>query len=126
MRVGLTKSRVCPYCTAGVPETLTHFACVCPQFREAQTSAHNQVRQVVSALLSLHVGPAWRMHEETLMGYLGLTLAKVSVEAVANAGKSSVADPAGQCDVQRWQPDWVAISHTHKRIAIIDLRVSSI
>ena len=48
-------------------------------------------------------------------------MAKVSAEVVANAGKSSTVDPAGQCDLQRWQPDWVAISHTHKRIAIIDL-----
>jgi hypothetical protein len=52
---------------------------------------------------------------------MGLTLAKVSAEVVAHAGKSSVADPAGQFDLQRWQPDWVVISHTHQRIAIIDL-----
>jgi hypothetical protein len=26
-----------------------------------------------------------------------------------------------QCDIQRWQPDWVAISYAHKQIAIIDL-----
>ncbi len=30
-------------CQEGVPESLTHFACVCPKFREARTSAHNQV-----------------------------------------------------------------------------------
>jgi hypothetical protein len=32
-----------------------------------------------------------------------------------------VADSAEECDLQRWQPDWVAISYDHKRIAIIDL-----
>ena len=52
-QVGLAKSPDCPYCEMGVPATLTHFACVCPQFREAQTSAHNQVRQVVSSFLAL-------------------------------------------------------------------------
>ena len=121
MRVGLTKSRVCPYCPAGAPETLTHFACVCPQFREARTSAHNQVRQVISALLSRYVGSAWRVHEETRMGHLGLTMAKVSAAVVTNAGQSPAVGPTGQCDLQRWQPDWVAISHTRRRIAIIDL-----
>jgi ribonuclease HI len=42
-RVGLANSPMCPHCTEHVPETLTHFACVCPRFREARTSAHNQV-----------------------------------------------------------------------------------
>jgi len=120
-RVELAKSRNCPYCAAGVPETLTHFACVCPQFRDARTSAHNQVRQVISSFLFRHVGPTWIVHEETRMGNTGLHLTKVPVDIVVSAGKSSVADSAGECDLQRWQPDWLAISQTHKRIAIIDL-----
>ena len=33
----------------------------------------------------------------------------------ATAGKQVVADFAGECDLQRWQPDWVAISYDHKR-----------
>ncbi len=37
------------------------------------------------------------------------------------AGKSSSVDAAGECDLQRWQPDWVAVSYVHKRIAIIHL-----
>ena len=37
------------------------------------------------------------------------------------AGKSSGVDAAGECDLKRWKPDWVAISHAHKRVAIIDL-----
>ena len=76
-RVGLAKSPDCPYCAAGVPETLTHFACVCPQFREARTSAHNQVRQVVSSFLTRCVGPKWTVYEETRMGNMGLNLSKV-------------------------------------------------
>jgi ribonuclease HI len=120
-RVGLAKSPDCPYCAAGVPETLTHFACVCPQFREARTSAHNQVRQVVSSFFSRCVGPKWTVYEETRMGNMGLNLSKVPAAVVATAGKQVVADSAGECDLQRWQPDWVAISYDHKRIAIIDL-----
>jgi hypothetical protein len=46
-------------------------------------------------------------------------LSKVPV--VVDAGKSSGVDAAGECDPQRWQPYWVAISYAHKRIAIIDL-----
>ncbi len=61
------------------------------------------------------------MDEETRMGNMGLTLSKVPVAVVADAGKSSGDDAAGECDLQRWQPDWVAISYAHKQIAIIDL-----
>ena len=52
---------------------------------------------------------------------MGLNLSKVPAAVVATAGKQVVADSAGECDLQRWQPDWVAISYDHKRIAIIDL-----
>ena len=55
------------------------------------------------------------------MGNMGLTLSKVPAVVVAKAGKSSVVDSSGECDLQRWQPDWVAISYVHKRMAIIDL-----
>ena len=51
---------------------------------------------------------------------MGLNLSKVPA-AVATAGKQVVADSAGECDLQRWRPDWVAISYDHKRIVIIDL-----
>ncbi len=40
---------------------------------------------------------------------------------MVDAGKSSGADAAGECDLQRWRPDWVAISYAHKHIAILDL-----
>ncbi len=51
--------------------------CVCLQFREAQTSAHNQVLKVISSYLIRWVGPKWTVHEETQMGNMGLTLSKV-------------------------------------------------
>ncbi len=61
------------------------------------------------------------VHEETQMSNMGLTLSKVPATAVVDAGKSSGVDAARECDLQRWWPDWVAISYAHKRIAIIDL-----
>jgi hypothetical protein len=45
---------------------------------------------------------------------MGLTLTKVPADVVANAGKSPVADSDRECDLQSWQPDWVAISYVHK------------
>ena len=120
-RVGLTGSSDCPYCDAGVPETLTHFACVCPQFCEALTSAHNQIRKLISSFLIQWDGPKWTVHEENWMGNVGLTLSKVPAAVVADAGKSPGIDAVGERDLQRWQPHWVAISYAHKRNAIIDL-----
>ena len=61
------------------------------------------------------------MHEESLMGNMGLTLSKVPATVVVDAGISSGFDAAGKCDLKRWRPDWVTISYAHKRIAIIDL-----
>jgi hypothetical protein len=56
-RIGIAKSPICPHCPEAVPESLTHFACVCPKFREARTSAHNQVRDMITSFLSNNVGP---------------------------------------------------------------------
>jgi hypothetical protein len=125
-RVGLASSSDCQYCDAGVPETLTQFACVCPQFCEALTSAHNQVWKVmvwkvISFFLIQWGCPKWTVHEETRMNNMGLTLSKVPAAVVADAGKSSGVDAAGECDLHRWQPDGLVISYAHKRIAIIDL-----
>jgi hypothetical protein len=51
-----------------VPESLTHFACVCPKFREARTSAHNQVRvEIISFFTSTLVSfkiPLWKIFED--------------------------------------------------------------
>ena len=49
-RIGKAQSPICLHCWEGAPESLTHFACVCPKFREARTSAHNQVRDVITSL----------------------------------------------------------------------------
>jgi hypothetical protein len=55
------------------------------------------------------------------MGNMGLTLSKVPATVVVDAVTLSGADAAGECDLQRWLPNVVAISNAHKRIAILDL-----
>ena len=65
----------------------------------------------------------WTVFEETRMGNMGLTLRTVQATIVtrARARNLPLDGPMRMCDLSRWQPDWVAISHVHKRIAIIDL-----
>ena len=54
------------------------------------------------------------------MGDMGLTLCTVQSTIVSCAKNMSPEEPTHMCDLSRWQPDWVAISQVHKRIAIID------
>ena len=123
-RVGLVASQLCPFCSLAVPETLAHFACVCPQFREARTSAHNQVRQVVTSFLTPLLQSHWKVYEETQMKHTGLTLRLVPAAQVAEAlgqDPDPNADPDAVKDLGRWQPDWVFVSDATKRIALVDL-----
>jgi hypothetical protein len=120
-RVGLADSPTCPHCTEQVPETLTPFASICPRFREARTSAHNQVRQAIFSLFPKIIDPNWTVLEEIRMGNMGLILRTVSATLVARAQYLPMDDPKRMCDLSQWQPDWVAISQVHKRIAIIYL-----
>ncbi len=102
-RVELAGSSDCPYCDTGVSKTLTHFACVYPQFREVLTSTYNQVRNVISSYLVRWVGPKWTVHKETQMGNMGLILSKVAATKVVDVAKSSGVDAAGECDLQKKQ-----------------------
>ena len=123
-RVGLAASQLCPFCSSAVPETLAHFACVCPQFREARTSAHNQVRQVVTSFLTPLLQSHWKVYEETQMQHTGLTLRLIPAARVAEAlghDPDPNADPDAVKDLGRWQPDWVFVSTAKKRIALVDL-----
>jgi len=106
-RIGVAKSPTCPHCQEGVPESLTHFACVCPKFREARTSAHNQVRDEITSFFTSTLGPLWKMFEETRMVKTGLILCPTSTTTIAQLG--------------RRQPDWILVSDEHKKIAIVDL-----
>lgn len=59
------------------------------------------------------------------MGRTGLHLRPVSAAVVEQArpeNAQAVTTPTdGVCDLSRWQPDWVLVSTTLKRIAIVDL-----
>ena len=77
-RIGVAKSPICPHCQEGVPESLTHFACVCPKFREARMSAHNQVLDEITSFFTSTLGPLWKMFEETRMVKTGLILCPTS------------------------------------------------
>jgi hypothetical protein len=72
--IGVAQTPICPHCDEKVPESLTHFACLCPKFRKAQTSAHNQVRDVITSFLTSTVRPEWTSFEETRMARIGLIL----------------------------------------------------
>ena len=61
-------SCTCP----GTPETLLHFACTCPQFREARTAAHNRVRHRLYSSLTTLLSKSWTILEETPMSQTGL------------------------------------------------------
>ena len=106
-RIGYVHSSQCTYCTQGVVETLTHFMCVCPRFREARTAGHNKAFAQVSAFIKTTLSSDWQLYIETQLGCTGLQLAIVLINDV-------------ETSVRRWQPDAVAISWSRKRIGIIE------
>ena len=94
-RIGKAQSPNCPHCGSGAIESLTHFACVCPKFREARTSAHNKVRNVITSFLDSTLDTDWTLFEETRMANTGLMLR-----------------PTPQFTAEQWgrrQPDWVLV-----------------
>ncbi len=103
----LVKSPLCLHCKEVVPETLTYFACVCTKFREARTSAHNQVMTVITFFLASTQGSEWTGFEENPMERKGLTHRPTALATVEQLG--------------RRQPDWVLVSEELKKIAIVDL-----
>ncbi len=63
-RIGAVQLQQCPHCSVNASETLTHFACVCPEFREARTSAHNHLHKVVTARLKSSLPEDWHTLKE--------------------------------------------------------------
>ena len=110
-RIGKVSSALCPYCSMATAETLTHFMCVCPKFREARTAGHNKAWDLISAFLARMLSSDWRFYKETPMWRIGLKLLPVLADDA----------PLQEIRVERWQPDAVAVSWTRKKIAIIDL-----
>ncbi len=108
-RIGVAKTPICPHCDERVLESLTLFVCLCPKFRKAPTSAHNQVRDVITSFLTFTLRSEWTLFEET---------------RVANTGLVHCSPSRTDNDINRLgrrQPDWILVSKKHKRIAIVDL-----
>ena len=122
-RIGVAKSSQCPHCSNTAIETLAHFACVCPAFREARTAAHNQVRSVLAISLKDALSEDWEVFEETPLAATSLKLQQVPIEAVQQALQDSNDTEAdlGNVDLSRWQPDFILVSWKRKRIAVVDL-----
>ncbi len=97
-RINQITSAECPFCSE-TRETviLTHFACVCPRFRECHTVAHNQVRKLISSLLAKCPHNRWELHEGThgrvghvlAMANTGLRLNRASVSCMGASGHPS-------------------------------------
>jgi hypothetical protein len=73
-RINVPKLPDCPFCP-GTKKTFTHFACICPKLHDARTAAHNQVRTLITLLLSKCLLDRWKLHEETPMGKTARTIA---------------------------------------------------
>ena len=102
-RIGVVGSSVCPYCTMGVDETFTHFACICPRFRQARTAAHNRAWWIIAGAIRSHLDSGWRMFVEVPLALIPLDFRFEN-------------DPGWR----RWQPDSVVISLVHRKIGILE------
>ena len=109
-RIGLAASSACPHCNTGQRETLTHFMCFCPKFREARTEGHNRAWNSVSAFLQKNLNSSWQYFKETPMGLTGLQLQPIP--------SINPADPPVR--VEGLQPDGVAVSWRFKKIALLE------
>ena len=119
-RIKLVSSPNCPFCP-GVRETLTHFACICPQFREARTAAHNQVRKTICTFLTRLMSKQWKIYEETPMSKTGLRLELVPAACMEAAGRLLPEHHADLVSVERLQPDLVMVSWTLKKIGLVEV-----
>ena len=119
--IGKASSPICTHCSSIEGETFNHFtsASVCPKFLEALTSAHNQVRRVITAFLARNIGRRWKMFEESSLRSTGLVLRPVSTTSVAQARRQPTDDPESEQDLGRWQPDWILVSSELKKIVIL-------
>ena len=62
------------------------------------------------------------MFEETSMKSTGLILRPVSAASIARARQRPIeGDTERMCSLDRWQPDWILVSHELQKIAIVDL-----
>lgn len=122
-RIDRVKSALCPFCSSGQDETLTHFLSVCPRFHDARTAAHNQIRAQLSASLRKHLPADWRLLEETPMVATHLKMCSVPTVLVQQSGRATRTrhQQADSMSLHRWQPDLVVISYSRHKIAIVDV-----
>ena len=122
-KIGKAASKLCPHCSSGVNETLSHFLSVCPRFHDARTAAHNQIRARLSSSLKRHLPRKWKLYEEAAMLRTGLRMRPVSSARVRETGRCvSEADlETGRMSLSRWQPDFVAVCFKAKKIAIMEV-----
>ena len=114
-RIGKAPSPLCPHCSCRENETFTHFTSVCPKFREACISTHNQVQRMITAFLARNIGRRWKMFEKKSPKSTGLVLRPVSATSVARARRQSTDDQDSVQDLGRWQTDWILVSSKLKR-----------
>ena len=122
-RIGRATSCTCPYCPAPV-ETLAHFACSCPQFRDARTKAHDIAWQHITQCIQRYLPLDWSLMVETPLAATGLHIQPVhlpSQESIPRDSGNNISIGAQPCDLGRWRPDAIVISHTRKKIGILDL-----
>ena len=67
----------------------------------------NQARNVITSFLTNTLGSEWTVFEETRMARTGLVLRPTPLATTDQLG--------------RRQSDWILVSKTHKKIAIVDL-----
>ena len=93
---------------------------ICPKFHHARTAAHNQVCKVLATSLQTHLATHWSLFKETPLRSTGLVLELVPTDVVLQSGRHIPDSEAAAAEMSlvRWQPDFIAISYTSKKIAI--------
>jgi hypothetical protein len=110
-----------PHLPPGVQETLSHFTCLYPQYREARIAAHNQVRHKLYTSLSKPLPKSWVIHEEIPMHSTGLRLDLVPASCMITAGRSLPDDHGDMISVGRQQPDMNLVSRTLNKIGLLEI-----
>ena len=118
-RIGKTQSSVCPHCAMEATETLGHFACVCPRFREARTAAHDKAWGTISSFIASRAGNHWQFYWDTPLMCTGLELSPVRQEQ-QQEGCVELRPTSNLVRVDNLRPDGVAVSVKNKRIGILE------
>jgi hypothetical protein len=110
-------SYTCPWCSANVPETLTHFLLVCTAFHHARTADHNQVWQAITSTPKRTLQPERRLFIETIIRDTGLFRGPLDHQPSVR-GSQNVPDLTKFGNLR---PDAVVVNEMTRQIAILDL-----